>query len=617
MPIYEAKPISIRHLFDSTHTFSVPKYQRGYAWDKVAIEHFTGDLSKCLEARESRRMRRHFFGAVIVVRPERTPTRCEAIDGQQRLASFVMLVAAVVHGIEKLIADMDSRVLSRAEKKARRELESIKKELRREYLIHISEKADPEESFKEVEEPKMTLSMADNDFFQKTISGERSQSRRASHERIKKGWRHLVNYVDSNIFEEGTTRQKINRLKFFKNEVLAKDCSIVAMWLDDSDEAYQIFRVLNKRGVRLATGDLLRSSTLEQLDDGKFQDIQEQLAREWDSILAYPAEDVEKYLMWYYSSYEGDRPNPKELADQFLDTRFKCADGKVSKVSKKMAETMLEEVKQMDADFEVMHGMIERGKWPYEGNSRVKAWDRERLQMLTVHMKHTNVMPLLLSLQTLDEKKFANAVAILERFLFRFKVIGKAHIGPATDLYIEYAERIRNPRKSFSVAALRKALDQLMREKVSDDAFKANLTDFVYTRSKIRKVYIRYFLITLEDYMKWYKSGAEGEPRCIDKSRPFDFSSATLEHVYPQTARAPDKKARIEEVKHTLGNLTILAPGENSVASNKPFSEKRKMFRDSSMDLSRGIGRKRIWDEKRIKDQTKYLVKIALKVFVP
>ncbi|MCC6207364.1 MAG: HNH endonuclease [Gammaproteobacteria bacterium] len=82
---------------------------------------------------------------------------------------------------------------------------------------------------------------------------------------------------------------------------------------------------------------------------------------------------------------------------------------------------------------------------------------------------------------------------------------------------------------------------------------------------------LRYLLITIEDHTKWVEKGAQGEPKCIDKTRVFDLPGTTLEHVYPRSASAAERKADLEEVKQSLGNLTILGTGENDKLANKSF----------------------------------------------
>lgn len=235
--------------------------------------------------------------------------------------------------------------------------------------------------------------------------------------------------------------------------------------------------------------------------------------------------------------------------------------------------------------------------------------------MLVTHLEHTNAMPLLLSLKELDEKSFNSAVAALERFVFRYKTIGNVHIGPMTKLYLKHAHAIRASSKA-AVKHLKTELRTLVMDAVPDSVFEAKLRALQY-QSRGGNAPIRYLLITLEDHLKWFEKGAQGEPKCHDKTRVFDLPGTTLEHVYPKSAGAAEEKADLEQVKHALGNLTVLGPGENDKLANKSFAEKRTVLATSSMRLNTDIAKETAWTKAIIEARTGQLVKMALKVFTP
>ncbi len=236
--------------------------------------------------------------------------------------------------------------------------------------------------------------------------------------------------------------------------------------------------------------------------------------------------------------------------------------------------------------------------------------------MLVVHLKHTNAMPLLLALRLLDGKQFAEAVSALERFVFRYKTIGNAHIGQMTELYLRHAKEIRELKKSSAVTALRTDLRTLVLKVVPDSVFRTNLKEVRYS-SRSGNGHIRYMLITLEDYAAWYEKGAQGTPKCKDKTRVFDFSNTTLEHVYPRSADGKNKDVALEPVKHDLGNLTIFGPGDNDKMANKSFAEKKAVLAASNIKLNRDISAHTTWAAKEVADRTDKLVGMALRVFVP
>lgn len=463
-----------------------------------------------------------------------------------------------------------------------------------------------------VEVPKLTLSKADDDFFQGILSNQHVEPKRASHERIQAAWNRLVKFVENDVLMSATASENAKRLQMLVNSVLTSDCSVIFMCSDTRSEAYQIFQVLNDRGVHLTDGDLLRASTMELLDQKGLTAIQNKVADSWDRVLAYPPGDIDSYLGWYFSSLEGKRPRTSNLADQFLEYRFKCKD--VTVINKEKANEILKEVNRMDSEFTVLRTLGD-GDWPYVEYGQVASWDRERLRMLVTHLKHTNAMPLLLSLRLLDAKKFAEAVASIERFVFRYKTIGNVHIGRMTELYLRHAKKIRETTK-YSIKSLRSDLASLVEKAVPDSVFEAKLHELKYS-PRGGNGHIRYFLITLEDYAKWYLEGANGVPKCKDKTRVFDFSNTTLEHVYPRSAEGKEKNSALELVKDTIGNLTIFGPNDNNKLANKGFVAKKPVLAKSDLKMNRDIAENDGWTADDVRARANELVKMALKVFIP
>ena len=608
------KPIElpVERLFQQNNTFAIPKYQRGYAWEEDSINDFIEDLSRCMKARAEGEKKSHFFGSVVTVpQPIDRSSRAnfEVIDGQQRLASFVMLIAAVVRGMQGIVDDLDEREdISDTETDTKQFLEESITLLSSTYLIY----RDRSLKMKYIDVPKLKLSDADDEFFQKIVAENKPTATRASHNRIQAAWDRLVIFVDDILSSQASAYEKTTILNALVNDVLATDCMVISMCTETRHEAYKIFQVLNDRGVHLTDGDLLRARTLERLDSKALSKIQSNLSDCWDCVLKYEPSQIDDYLSWYYSSVEGKRPISSSVADDFIEFRFGCKDEKV--VTKDEAQAILNEVETIEEDFEKLQ-VLSGGEWPYENDSSVKTWDQERFRILASFTGSKSAMlPLLLSLSELKSVKFADAVLSLERFFFRFKVIGNQHITPATKIYLRHAKKIRDG-DGYTTNELRKDLKDLIARTVPDDVFKAKLAAMQYSRSSNRN--ICHFITTLEDYTKWYKDGANGVPKCKDKMRVFDRQNTTIEHIYPKSADVKNVDKNLEKVKNDLGNLTILGPEDNNAAGNKSFADKRTFFEASSLRMNKDISKNIDWTADIVKQRTDKLVSMALKVFVP
>jgi hypothetical protein len=97
----QANPRTITALFEPTLRYVVPMFQRHYVWSREEQwEPLWNDINEKLTARQLRkRPSPHFLGAVILAEARRTSTkqvsRFVVIDGQQRLATFQLLLSAL------------------------------------------------------------------------------------------------------------------------------------------------------------------------------------------------------------------------------------------------------------------------------------------------------------------------------------------------------------------------------------------------------------------------------------------------------------------------------------------------------------------------------------------
>jgi hypothetical protein len=64
---------------------------------------------------------------------------------------------------------------------------------------------------------------------------------------------------------------------------------------------------------------------------------------------------------------------------------------------------------------------------------------------------------------------------------------------------------------------------------------------------------------------------------------------------------------------HTLGNLTLT--GDNSGLSNKQFSDKVSLFKDSNVSLNKYFSDKNLWNKEEIEKRATYLADLAIEIW--
>lgn len=100
---------SVGSLFRYRPMFFIPKYQRAYAWDPESISDFIKDLKNCFYKRQSNSEINHFFGGIVSVEHSVCGAvnqhEYEVIDGQQRIATFVLLVSCIIKCYKNLLLE--------------------------------------------------------------------------------------------------------------------------------------------------------------------------------------------------------------------------------------------------------------------------------------------------------------------------------------------------------------------------------------------------------------------------------------------------------------------------------------------------------------------------------
>ncbi|MDY6901208.1 MAG: DUF262 domain-containing HNH endonuclease family protein [Cyanobacteriota bacterium] len=586
--------------------FFIPKYQRAYAWEAESVEDFIKDLKNCFERRKSHTPVNHFFGGVLCVRYALSgavnQNEYEIIDGQQRISTFTLLMSCLI----KIYNELLEQAKSQEDKGNKPILERRIKKLS-ERFIEFEQEVQRKVNSIEV----MKLSRVDHPFYKELIRDENPSPSRDSHYKIKKAYEMLLKAV-RNIISPSELEEKMDDLEIIQN-IIDDDFTILYMVTDSKEDAFRLFQVINDRGTNLTVGDLLKAKNLELLEG--FEDYQDKCGKFWDDILADSPSKTENYLNWVYESYKGKRAKQDELFDVLLDGFLPdYKKHKTENFTNIESKRVYQTVKNINEDIFKCRKLLE-GQWLHEVKQPITNWDITRLSILVKELDHTLSVPLFLAASQLDQKKFAEIVQMVEKVFFRYKIICNQHVTPLKKIYLEESLAIRENLNSYDILKLRKKLQKLIDSKASNLIFKNALSTLEYKVSGGSNKPLKYFLMTIEYYYQWYQSGAKGTPSCIDKSRIYDFAGTSIEHIYPQKADSKDEN--LETLINTLGNLTILDPAQNSIASNDPFEAKKELFQKSSVELTRNIGLKQAWTEQEIENHKNMLIDIALKVFYP
>jgi hypothetical protein len=597
---------SVGSLFAYKPMFFIPKYQRAYAWNSESVSDFVKDLKTCFEKRKSNLPINHFFGGILSVKHSVPGTinqhEYEIIDGQQRIATFTLLVTCLINFYQDLATEAQnsgntnnlSIIVGRNEKLSERYIE---------FNQEVQRVITPVEVLR--------LSKADHPFYKDLIRDMNPSPSRDSHNRMFYAYRTLFNSIREIINSSTNLEDKMDNLEIIQN-ILENDFTVLHMVTTSRDDAFRLFQVINDRGTNLTDGDLLRAKTLELLEG--FHQDQDSVERLWDDILSDAPSDTENYLNWIYESYKGSRATQNALFDMFLDEFF--PQHQLFNLTLHDAQQVRSTVRNTYEDILRCRKLVE-GQWLYPIQQPITSWDRSRLSILLIELGHTLSIPLFLAASKLDHRLFSEIVQIVERVFFCYKLICNQHVTPLKSIYHQEALAIRQEPGSYQISSLRQKLQNLINLKASDQTFKNALGTLEYQESGGSNKPLKYFLMTIEYYYQWYKAGAAGTPVCVDKSRIYDFAGTSIEHIYPRNAAGSVLDANLEPFKNTLGNLTIMDPAQNNIGGNDSFAVKQPIYQTSSVLLTQEIGMNTAWTQQEIADHKNLLIDAAVKIFRP
>lgn len=584
---------SFSQVFQNSFPFYIPKYQRGYAWEREEVDDFIKDIRALIAA--SNLAETHFMGGLVHVSlpaANVVSRNHEIVDGQQRMVTFSLAILAILNGL---------RQVSESSKKLdTKNLCAVHAEQIREAFLEYKDI----EGGRRVTLPKLTLSHTDNSFFRELMIGGNPVPTRESHSLMRDAYTMIENelvvpLLSAELSEEDALQKLLNLYR-----TLSERCVVIHIVSRDRPEAYRLFSVLNDRGRSLSAGDLLRARTLEILEgETSSQDTVEAY---WDKILDVNADKTEKYLRTFFPSSTGSRAPSKDLygtfKKEFLTDNLQLEERTVALVT------------SLAKDKTAYCSIID-GEWPFEsGNNGASNWSKDRLHRLVNILRHEAAHPLLLSAVYLGERKFCEVVHLIEKFAFRYITICGAHPSPIYAPYNEEALRMRSEGPAYSVASLQARLATLINARAADVNFIELLhAKLQYSDNSSNNRIIRHFLSTIESYKRSYDRN--DAKLTANEMIVFDVSLTTIEHIYNRNTQVSLQNTELEPIKNSLVNLTLMAANDNSILGSPPFVDKRPEYLQSQVGITRDLASYADWTLVETQSRAVQLNNLALKVF--
>lgn len=562
MPPQIATPTSIQ--FDllgvaeliKNKELGVPEYQRSYSWlthkDDEQVVAFWDDLEESYTLPHN-----EYFLGTVVLTSDGDSIRRTIIDGQQRLATTSLLLAAVK---DELVA-------------AGHEKATV---VERDYLAKQTLKSSGSER-------RLHLNLEDDDYFAKILeSGKpgRADPKVPSQQRLADAYSYLRGKLAPMIAKHGVD-ELIEFVTF-----LDERAKVGVIEVPSESDAYTIFETLNDRGADLTIADLLKNYLY-----GRAADKLPTVRADWNQALgALGLSAAESkfvaFLRHYWSSREGSTTEKRLYGA--IKERIKSKRD-VTRLAKDVASAAIKYSALDNPNHEYWRSVGTAGKSEVELLSRFRLAPNRPL--LLAAMDHFAV------------KELRDLLPALVSWSVRGIVAETMNSKSTEDQYCAAAVKIRSGEFTTTDAVRTFLASVVPNDEVFGDSFG------ILRISKNRGWYARYYLRALERA----KAG-EAEPELVPNP---DEAALNLEHVLAQNAE-PTAWTGINAAEdvatwaYRFGNMVLLTKSENDDIGNGSFLSKKPVLRGSQLALTAEVGRKSDWGPKQIDERQRNLAKLAV-----
>lgn len=544
----------------------VPVNQREYKWEQKHVDELFHDFSKAISSNGVT----YFLGTIVLTgSDEEVP---EVVDGQQRLATTTIFLAAV----------RDYLLPRESEKLIVRSIED-------EFLYTIIREQ------KDVS-PRLSLNVEDNEFFKQRIllrpdNAERKAAvaTKPSHKRIEIAAKLAAKHVQKIVapFADSDRVAELNKWIRFVEYV----AQVIVLRVPDDLNAYVMFETLNDRGLKTTQADLVKNFLFGEADERL-----EEAQHKWTQMTgALESLDVDEemtitYLRHLLSSLHGLKREREVL--EAIKTKVTGRGAAIS-FSNVLAESVIDYVALYNPD---------HTKWN-EYDARI----RGSLRTLN-SLQPGPIWPLMFAVA----RKFTpieaeKAFRLFINWVVRFLVVGGARTGSVEEAYSDRAKEVTD-RQIRTTQALAKAMASHV---PTDVQFEGAFAGARVSKNSLA----RYYLRALERKMK-----NDPEPAFI----PNEDTVINLEHILPEN---PGKKwGKIPpEIAvayyRRIGNLALLQASKNSNIGNDEITDKLPILSATPYLLTQDAAHEAmlhdppLWGADQINNRQARLAKLAIKTW--
>ncbi|MFG1916772.1 DUF262 domain-containing protein [Micromonospora sp. NPDC048898] len=530
----------------SDRLLKVPRFQRSYAWDGSNVEEFIDDLESARNAGNS-----YFMGTIVLAEDAEDPTRQLIVDGQQRLTTTAVLLAAIRDrlrdvGREDLADSVDQKYLQAFE-------------------------LDQEERV-----TRLVPNPVDVVTYESMLGGKLDTAQSVA---LVRSYELCRRYTERVAPTATQYRELVNIVT-----QLDKDVQVLLAVAANVSEAYVIFETLNDRGADLTTADLLKNYLFSQAGaylaavEGAWSRISGRFDR---------PDDLVKFIRHDYSSRNGKATN-RQL--------YKSLQRNIGSGPRRVLDYLTRLEKSLDVYLALRDP--DHPRW------QALSFDVRDSLLAYRRFGFESSMPLLLAAADLwSDERAGRLINKVAAWSVRAVVAGRLGGGQAEEAFCEGALAVATGQAQTQD----KVRDKLTRIIPDDTDFAQAFLNY----GAITSTRAKYLLACLERQLVASQGGGtEALPDWSSKAVTIEHICArsSSRDVFD----SDQDYDRFRATRDSLQNLTLIERTINRGLDDKPFVEKRETYLRSRFALTRELGQVDEWSITNADSRGRALARLAV-----
>lgn len=611
--------------------FMVPLYQRKYQWHDFQLIPFWEDVeAKAIEVLEGESKFHHYMGALILAPVGEaaqigvTP-RVQVVDGQQRLTTFQLFLAALrevarKHECEDIVEHVGDYLFNKLKSKDADKLTRFK----------LTPTPSDQAVFHDIiEQPYSTIRSKYHGFYWGSRVPKNTPHRALrAYEEFYQRIDYFAQFGSAEMFtsedeedegietigdETDTAEAIFARLEAILKALLNR-MKLVVITLGEDDDAQVIFETLNSKGEPLLAMDLVRNNIFYRAEKEEAE-IEELYQSLWDPFDHY----------WWREAAPFARPKRPRI-DHFLAHVLAAETGEKISMRELYAEYRAFAVPKGKSRFEkVEHELVMLGQYApkyetLEGRTDEDAnlhWFGRKLATWQVTTAYPIAMQISASDLEPDEK--LQLYRLIYSYIVRRALSGLTPknmnrvFQSLAEVFVKAGPSVEAFRGYFSDRggdSTRFPDDREFRQGM--------LTKPAYSLAPHARIKDVLWELEIASRSKFAEKGEMPDQLWTEHVLPvswneeWPFEGGEFVARYSGDPKADDR----DRVLHTIGNLTLLTDSLNRSVGNKGFAEKReKLEEHTGLFLNKWFLKREIWDESTIRERGEDLSDKALAIW--